>query len=41
MANLSYIIVSDYIYKILDDIEKGKFNEIFDNVIADNKLILY
>ena len=37
ITSSSYIIVSDYIYKILDDIEKGKFNEIFNNTIAENK----
>ena len=37
ITSSSYIIVSDYIYKILDDIEKGKFNEIFNNTIAKNK----
>ena len=29
--------VSDYIYNILEDIEKGKFNDIFDKVISENK----
>ena len=33
----SDIIISNYIYDILDDIEDGKFNEIFDKVINENK----
>ena len=37
MASSSFIIVSDYIYEILDDIEKGNCNEILDNAIAENK----
>ena len=31
------IIESDYIYDILDDIENGEFDEIFDNAINENK----
>ena len=37
MTNSSDIIISDYIYEILDDIENGTFNGIFDNVINENK----
>ena len=32
-------IVSDFIYNILDDIEDGKFNDIFNEIIAGNKTI--
>ena len=35
--NESEIIRSNYIYDILDDIENGTFNEIFENVITENK----
>ena len=37
MPSSSDIKVSDYIYEILDDIKNGKFNEIFDNAIAEKK----
>ena len=29
--------ISDYIYNILEDIKEGKFNDIFDKVISENK----
>ena len=29
--------ISDYVYNILDDIENGKLNDIFDEAIAENK----
>ena len=31
------IVKSDYIYDILDDIENGEFNDIFDKAITENK----
>ena len=37
ITNSSDRVESDYIYEILDDIKNEKFNEIFENVIAENK----
>ena len=37
MTNSTGIQVSEFIYDILDDIEKGKFNDIFNETIAENK----
>ena len=37
ITNSSDRIASDYIYEILEDIKNGKFNDIFENVIAENK----
>ena len=31
------MIKSDFIYDILDDIENGEFNDIFDKAITENK----
>ena len=37
ITNSKDIIVSDFIYGILEEIEKGEFNDIFNRTIAENK----
>ena len=37
IPNSTDIVKSDYIYDILDDIENGEFNDIFDKAITENK----
>ena len=39
ITDSSDIVVSDFIYDILDDIEDGKFNDIFNEIIAENTTI--
>ena len=39
ITDSSDIFVSDFIYDILDDIEDGKFNDIFNQIIAENTTI--